>query len=67
MGCGAILARAHARTGDAAKIASYCGKSEALDDALADFAESYGDQTERDHDRLVKAIKKGRIAAIPGI
>jgi len=29
--CGAILARAHARNGDLARIAGYCGKSEALD------------------------------------
>ncbi len=65
--CGAILARAHARTGDAAKIAAYCGKSEAFDEALADFAEAYGDQTERDHDALVKAIKAGKVAAVEGV
>jgi hypothetical protein len=65
--CGAILARAHARTGDVAKIANYCGKSEGLDEALADFAEAYGDQTERDHDLLVKAIKAGKIAAVEGM
>ena len=64
--CGAILARAHTRSGDTAKIASYCGKTEALDEALADFAEAYGDQTERDHAALVKAIKTGKIAAIEG-
>ena len=44
--CGAILARAHARTGDPAHIAGYCGNSTVLDDALATWAESYGDQTE---------------------
>jgi uncharacterized protein (DUF2252 family) len=65
--CGAILARAHARTGDAAKIAAYCGKSEAFDEALADFAEAYGDQTERDRDALVKAIKAGKVAAIENV
>lgn len=65
--CGAILARAHARTGDIAKIACYCGKSEALDEALADFAEAYGDQTERDHEMLVKAIKAGKVAAVEGV
>ena len=69
--CGALLARAHARTGDIAKIAGYCGKSKALDEALADFAEAYGDQTERDHAALVEAIKKGRVEAVrktePGI
>jgi hypothetical protein len=65
--CGAILARAHARSGDVAKIANYWGKSEGLDEALADFAEAYGDQTERDHDRLVKAIKAGKVAAAEGV
>ena len=63
----AILARAHARTGDAAKIASYCGKTEALDEALADFAEAYGDQTEQDHAALLKAIKAGKVAAVEGV
>jgi hypothetical protein len=61
--CGSLLARAHARTGDAARIAGYCGRSTALARALAEFAESYGDQTERDHDDLVRAIKAGRVEA----
>jgi uncharacterized protein (DUF2252 family) len=61
--CGSLLARAHARTGDPARIAGYCGKSTALDDALAQWAESYGDQTEQDHATLVAAIKRGEIKA----
>jgi uncharacterized protein (DUF2252 family) len=61
--CGALLARAHARAGDAARIAGYCGDGDTLDRALADFAESYGDQTERDHAELVQAIKRGRVKA----
>jgi uncharacterized protein (DUF2252 family) len=60
---GWLLARAHARSGDAALILGYCGKSAALDEAFADWAEAYGDQTEKDHARLVKAIKSGRVAA----
>ena len=44
-------------------IAGYCGGSRALDEALADWAEAYGDQTEADHAALVKAIKTGRIKA----
>ena len=62
--CGVLLARAHARTGDAAKIAGYIGKSSALSASLAEFAESYGDQTEKDHAALVAAIRSGRVAAI---
>jgi uncharacterized protein (DUF2252 family) len=61
--CGAILARAHARTGDPARIAGYCGNSTALDEALAEWAESYGDQTEQDHARLLASIKRGQTKA----
>jgi uncharacterized protein (DUF2252 family) len=65
--CGTLLARAHARAGDAAAIAGYCGGSPVLDRALAAWAEAYGDQTEQDHDRLVKAIKSGKIKATMGV
>lgn len=61
--CGAILARAHSRTGDPAHIAGYCGKSEALDDALAQWAEHYGDQMEEDHSSLLASIKRGETKA----
>ncbi|MCI4354902.1 MAG: DUF2252 domain-containing protein, partial [Thermoplasmata archaeon] len=59
--CGAILARAHARSGDAALLAGYCGTSDALDRALVRFAERYADQTEKDHATLVRAISDGRV------
>jgi uncharacterized protein (DUF2252 family) len=58
--CGAILARGHARSADAAKIAGYCGNSAVLDDALARWAELYADQTELDHAALVAVMKKDR-------
>ncbi|WP_278045497.1 DUF2252 family protein [Edaphobacter modestus] len=58
--CGALLARAHARVGDAARIAGYCGNSAVLDRALAEWAESYGDQTEQDHATLADSIKRGK-------
>jgi len=61
---GALLARAHASTGDAAMVAGYVGGSEVYDSAIAEWAEAYGDQTERDHEALVKAIKSGRVQAI---
>jgi uncharacterized protein (DUF2252 family) len=61
--CGAILARAHSRTGDPARIAGYCGNSTALDEALAEWAESYGDQTEQDHATLLASIKRGQTKA----
>jgi uncharacterized protein (DUF2252 family) len=61
--CGWTLARAHARTGDAAKIGGYLGKNEAFDDAVGKFAVAYADQAEKDHGALVKAIKSGRVKA----
>jgi uncharacterized protein (DUF2252 family) len=61
--CGWTLARAHARTGDAARIAGYMGKNSAFDDALGEFAVAYADQTERDHAALLKAIRAGQVRA----
>jgi len=61
--CGWVLARAHARTGDAAHIGGYAGKKDTLDQALAKFAIAYAEQTERDHEALVQAIKSGRLRA----
>jgi uncharacterized protein (DUF2252 family) len=64
--CGWALARAHARTGDAARLAGYLGKNDAFDRAIEKFAIAYADQTERDHATLVKAIKAGRLPASKG-
>jgi uncharacterized protein (DUF2252 family) len=64
--CGALLARSHARTGDPALIAGYCGSSTVFDEALADWAEAYGDQNTSDHAALVAAIKSGRVKAVTG-
>jgi uncharacterized protein (DUF2252 family) len=65
--CGWTLARAHARSGDRVAIAAYLGKSDAFDRAIADFAEVYADQNERDHAALVEAVKTGRVPAETGI
>jgi uncharacterized protein (DUF2252 family) len=59
--CGRALAGAHARSGDAAKIAGYLGKKEDFDDALADFSEAYADQNEKDYKALVRAVQEGRL------
>jgi uncharacterized protein (DUF2252 family) len=61
--CGAAIALAHARSGDPAIIAGYLGSSEAFDDAMLKFAADYADQTEVDHDTLVKAVRAGEIEA----
>ncbi len=61
---GAVLARAHARSGDSTVISGYLGHSDEFDRAIADFAMSYADQTEKDHAALVAAIRSGRITAV---
>jgi len=61
--CGRALARAHARSGDAAVLTGYMGKSTAFEDALADFSVVYADQNERDHAALVAAVRNGKIEA----
>ena len=59
--CGWALARAHARTGDAARIAGYLGKNDTFDQAITKFAVAYAAQTERDHAAFVAAIRTGRL------
>jgi uncharacterized protein (DUF2252 family) len=61
--CGWTLARAHARSGDRIQIAAYLGTGPRFDQAIADFAESYAEQTERDHAALTAAVRNGRIIA----
>jgi uncharacterized protein (DUF2252 family) len=61
--CGWTLARAHARTGDAARIGGYVGKNATFDDAIGEFAVTYANQTERDHAELLKAIRAGQVRA----
>ncbi|MGV9697819.1 DUF2252 domain-containing protein [Streptomyces sp. NPDC003470] len=61
--CGACLARAHARSGDPLALAAYLGGSDRFDRALAEFAQSYADQNERDHEALNAACRSGRIKA----
>jgi uncharacterized protein (DUF2252 family) len=65
--CGHALARAHARSGDAALISGYVGSGDAFPDAIADFAYVYADQTERDHAALAAAVRSGKIEAKTGI
>ena len=60
--CGWSLARAHARTGDAAAIAAYLGTSDTFDGAVAEFAETYADVNARDHAAYRKAIKAGTVS-----
>jgi uncharacterized protein (DUF2252 family) len=59
--CARILARAHARSGDSIAIAAYLGTSDTFDGAIADFAEAYADQNERDYAAFKAAIAERRI------
>jgi hypothetical protein len=61
--CGWALARAHARSGRAALISGYLGAGDRFDEALAEFSIRYADQNEADHEKLVKAVRVGRIEA----
>ena len=61
--CGWTLARGHARSGDREAIAAYLGSGDRFDRAIADFAEAYADQNERDHAALAAAVEAGTIAA----
>src|SRR5262249_29699140 len=65
--CAWTLARAHARSGDAVAISSYLGRGDTFDRALADFAELYADQNERDYDALKQAVASGRVEATTGL
>jgi hypothetical protein len=51
--CGWTLARAHARSGDPI--------------AIADFAERYAEQNERDYQAFTEAVRSGRREALEGV
>ena len=65
--CAQALARAHARSGDRIAIASYLGNGPTFDRAIADFAEVYADQNERDYEALQQAAATGRITVESGL
>jgi uncharacterized protein (DUF2252 family) len=62
--CGWALARAHARSGDAAMISGYMGSSGIFDDAIGEFAVEYADQNQRDYRAFVKAVREERVKVI---
>jgi uncharacterized protein (DUF2252 family) len=64
--CGAVLGRAHARSGDAAQIAGYLGKGDGFDRALVEFAVRYADQNDADYALFKQAIAGGQIEASVG-
>ena len=59
--CGWTLAHAHARSGEPTKISGYLGESDKFDEAITDFSVAYADQTEQDHEVLMKAVRAGEL------
>jgi uncharacterized protein (DUF2252 family) len=62
--CAHALARAHARSGDAAMISGYMGSGRTLDDAISEFATEYSAQNRADYRAFVGAIRDGRVEAL---
>jgi len=60
--CGHVLARAHARTGDAIAISAYLGGSTVFDEAIRTFALDYADQVSSDYAVFSAAVASGRLA-----
>ena len=65
--CGRTLARAHARSGDPVALAAYMGSKDRFERSMADFAERYADQNERDYQAFVGAIRSGQLAAVENV
>jgi uncharacterized protein (DUF2252 family) len=59
--CGQALARSHAKSGNAALISGYLGKSDVFDEAISLFAMEYAEQNKRDYEELARAAKTGKI------
>ena len=62
--CGQALARSHAKSGNAAMISGYLGKTDVFDEAVSCFAMEYAKQNKKDYDALLNAVRKGEIKAI---
>jgi hypothetical protein len=65
--CGHVLARAHARSGDAISIAGYVGTGDVFADAVAAFSASYSDQVATDYAEFQSATKDGRLVGSGGL
>lgn len=59
--CGWALALAHAKSGDAATISGYLGKSDVFDEAMLSFAIAYAEQTRRDYEAFDAAARRGAV------
>jgi uncharacterized protein (DUF2252 family) len=58
---GELMARGHARSGDACMIHGYCGSGTKLVKAIREFSGEYADQTDADYKGFMAAVKRGQI------
>jgi uncharacterized protein (DUF2252 family) len=62
---GELLARGHARSGDALALKGYIGRPGRLIEAMTKYALDYATQTQHDFEQFQKAINAGRIRVNP--
>jgi hypothetical protein len=60
--CAKVLAKAHCKTNIGAIICGYIGKGDQFAKAVTEFAKLYADQTEKDYDAFMRAIKSGKLS-----
>ncbi|RED25055.1 uncharacterized protein (DUF2252 family) [Flavobacterium cutihirudinis] len=59
--CGWALARAHARSGDPSLLSGYIGNNNEFANAISKFSMLYAHQNELDYNKMVEAVKEGRL------
>ncbi|MBS7255067.1 DUF2252 domain-containing protein [Flavobacterium branchiicola] len=59
--CGWALARSHARSGDPSLLSGYMGETNEFAEAIAEFSVLYAEQNDADYDKMLNAIKEGRL------
>jgi uncharacterized protein (DUF2252 family) len=58
--CGQALARSHAKSGNAAMISGYLGKSDVFDEAVSRLALQLAKQNEKDYQRQINGVIFGK-------
>jgi hypothetical protein len=64
--CGHVLARAHARSGDAIAISSYLGSTDTFDEAIASFSQAYAKTVAADYLDFTAGVASGRFGTGDG-
>ncbi len=59
--CGELLAKGHARSGDACALYGYLGNSTRFDKAMAKFGIAYADQSTKDYEQFKRALRAGKL------